>query len=123
MGFKYDRLPKHLQKAIDRQDERDRTAQQERDKRSALECPAQGPPGMVNLPGPLTVRIIRHCGVRERDYDDDNMSGGCKELRDAIAAALGRRGDSAQDELAFEYEQRRGKAGEAMTEIEIRKGL
>ncbi len=122
MGFKYDRLPAHFKKAIDDQDARDRDAQQKRNELGALDGSPQGPQGMVNLPGQVLVRIIRHCGTGERDYDDDNFSGGCKELRDAIAAALGRRGDSAQDGLAFEYEQRRSETGEPMTEIQIYKG-
>ncbi|MGE4340540.1 MAG: hypothetical protein AB7E55_32010 [Pigmentiphaga sp.] len=40
--------------------------------------------------------------------DDDNLSGGCKQLRDAIAAALGRNGDSARDGLWWEYREEQG---------------
>ena len=119
MGWRYDKLPAHLREAIDDQDARDRAAEPERIEPGTLERPAESPPGMVNLSGPLRVRIIRRYAKGERPYDDDNLSGGCKELRDAIAAMLGRRGDSAQDELAFEYEQRPSKSGQAETIIEI----
>jgi len=126
MGFRYEKLPKHLQKAIDKavddQDARDREREQKRSKGVALERPSQNPQSMVNIPGPLLVRIIRHYGKGEREYDDDNQSGGCKELRDSIAAAHGRRGDSAQDGFAWEYAQRPSETGEPMTEIEIYEG-
>lgn len=59
--------------------------------------------GLVDIAGPLLVRITRHyIGKR---YDDDNFSGGCKQLRDAIAAALSRKGDSEQDGMFWEYRQ------------------
>jgi len=122
MGFKYDTLPDCLKKAIDDQDTRDRERQQERAERGPLVSSSQNPQSMVNLPGPLVIRLIRHYRKGEREYDDDNMSGGCKELRDSIAAALGRGGDSAQDGFAWEYAQRPSETGEPMTEIEIYQG-
>jgi len=126
MGWKYEKLPEQLQKAIDKaivdQDTRGRTAEQKRNELRPLDSPAQGPVSMVNLPGPLVIRLIRHYRKGEREYDDDNMSGGCKELRDSIAAALGRGGDSAQDGFTWEYAQRPSETGEPMTEIEIYKG-
>lgn len=43
--------------------------------------------------------------------DDDNIVAGCKELRDAIAAALGRTGDADRDGLIWEYRQEQGQPG------------
>jgi len=68
---------------------------------------------LVDPDRPLLVRIVR---VGGRPLDDDNLAGGCKELRDAIAAALGRRGDSKADGLRWEYQQEPGEVG---TRIEI----
>ena len=69
--------------------------------------------GMVNIAGPLFVRITR---VGKRKLDCDNFSGGAKQLRDAIASMLGRKGDSEEDGFKWEYVQ---KKGEAETIIEI----
>ena len=55
---------------------------------------------------PLLVRITR---VGSRRLDDDNLSGGCKQLRDAIASLLGRKGDSEREGLYWEYKQEKGK--------------
>jgi hypothetical protein len=76
----------------------------------------QDPPVLVNLAGPVRVRITR---VGGRTLDGDNLQGGCKQLRDAIAAALGRRGDSDVDGLAWEYCQRPAAPEEAGTLIEL----
>ena len=51
----------------------------------------------------LVVTIERH-GPRELDYD--NFVGGCKQLRDAIAEAMGRKGDAERDGLEFRYVQK-----------------
>lgn len=53
----------------------------------------------------LCVTIERHS---PRLLDDDNFIGGCKQLRDAIAEVLGRKGDSEADGLKFEYLQVKG---------------
>ena len=84
------------------------------DTRLSLVPQARYPPLLDNPPGTLSVRIVR---VGGRPLDDDNLAGGCKELRDAIAAALGRRGDSKADGLHWEYRQEPGT--EPGTRIEI----
>ena len=71
--------------------------------------------GLVDITGEVTVRITR---VSPRRLDDDNLSGGAKQLRDAIASLLGRKGDSEEDGFRWEYYQEKG---EAETIIEILK--
>ncbi len=66
---------------------------------------APAPAGLVDIAGPLLVRITR---VGPRPLDDDNLSGGCKELRDAAAALLGRKNDSQEAGLFWEYCQEQG---------------
>ena len=61
----------------------------------------------------LRVRIVRRS---PRPLDDDNLIGGCKQLRDAIAELLGRKGDAEKDGLEWEYRQEKG---EKMTVITI----
>lgn len=51
-----------------------------------------------------------------RQLDGDNLVGGCKQLRDAIAELLGRKGDAERDGLEWEYRQEKG---EKMTIITI----
>ena len=63
--------------------------------------------------GTLLVRIVR---VGGRTMDSDNLPAGYKALRDAIAAAVGRRGDSEGDGWIWEYAQEPGEIG---TRIEI----
>lgn len=53
----------------------------------------------------LRVTITRRS---PRPLDDDNLVGGCKQLRDAIAELLGRKGDAEKDGLVWEYRQERG---------------
>ena len=86
----------------------------ERDPRPTLEPEGQDPLLLVDPARTLLVRIVRIGGRR---MDDDNLTGGCKELRDAIAAALGRRGDSEADGFAWEYAQEPG--GEPSVVIEV----
>jgi len=52
--------------------------------------------------GPRRVVVSLVC-FRRRALDDDNLSGGCKWLRDAIAASLGL--DDGDSRLRFEYFQ------------------
>jgi hypothetical protein len=61
----------------------------------------------------LRVTITRRA---PRELDGDNFIGGCKQLRDAIAELLGRKGDAEKDGLVWEYRQERG---EKMTLITI----
>lgn len=87
-------------------------------KLQALELPPQIKKAMELFTGQLLVRITRQ--ANSAGLDDDNLTGGCKELRDAIAEALGRPGDSAKDGLRFEYCQTRGPAAmmiEIFTEL------
>jgi hypothetical protein len=74
-------------------------------------------PVLVDLAGPVHVRLTR---VGGRLLDGDNLQGGSKQLRDAIASALGRRGDSDADGMFWEYAQRPVRIGEeAGTLIEV----
>lgn len=69
---------------------------------SALELPSSVAPLLAGFTGRVVVGIERHA---RRELDYDNFIAGCKELRDSIAEALGRCGDSEQDDIAFEYGQ------------------
>lgn len=63
------------------------------------------------------VRITRVYAGQSKPYDDDNLSGGAKALRDTIATFLGRRGDDEKDGLFFEYDQVKGSEGKIQVEI------
>jgi hypothetical protein len=78
---------------------------QKRDRRQALDMGGAIAPLLDYIDSPLLVRITR---IAQRRLDDDNMSGGCKQLRDAIASAFGRQGDSETDGLWWEYRQEKG---------------
>lgn len=69
---------------------------------------------LVDPGGQVLVRIVR---VGGRAMDDDNLAAGYKPLRDCIAAALGRPGDSERDGMAWEYAQEPGEIG---TRVEVR---
>ena len=97
--------------------DRDSTAKQERDGHLTLGGSGQSQKGMVHIDCPLLVRITRVIPPRGRRYDDDNMQGGCKQLRDSIAACLGLQGDSEEDGIAFEYAQTKGQEAETIIEI------
>ena len=56
--------------------------------------------------------IVRGCGAVPLDHD--NLVGGCKPLRDAIAALLGR-DDAERHGIEWEYRQEKG----AATRVEI----
>ena len=75
--------------------------------------------GMVNIPGPVHVRIIRRFPgtCNKEEYDDDNLSGGNKRLRDAIAAFLGLKGDSHKDGITFAYAQEQGEVPQTIIEF------
>lgn len=117
MAIRYDDLPEGLKARIQAADERDRRAKQKRHEQGPLVSQGKGAQGMVDIPGELLIRITRRYSGRRRAYDDDNMSGGCKELRDAIAAELGRSGDSKEDGLTFIYAQERAKEQELVIEV------
>ena len=88
--------------------ERNKHPEPQCSKLQALELPPQVKKAMELLTGNLLVRITRH--ANSSGLDDDNLTGGCKELRDALAEALGRAGDSVKDGLRFEYCQAKGNA-------------
>ena len=108
-----DKLPEWAKTQIRNQLAGDIDPKQKCSKQKTLDIPAQTPTGMVNIAGSVLVRITR---VGKRRLDSDNMSGGCKELRDSIAAMLGRKGDSEKDGMSWEYCQEKG---EPETRIEI----
>jgi len=72
-------------------------------------------PQLVQLDCSLLVRITRRYAGRE--YDDDNLISGCKELRDAIALAFGRKGDSRKDGFEWEYRQEKWPQDETIIEV------
>jgi hypothetical protein len=92
-----------LRTAIADEIARNRYSESKRNRRRALVGEKPVAQGMVDITGPLLIRITR-CYTGKR-YDDDNLVGGCKQLRDAIAAALSRKGDSEKDGLYWEYRQ------------------
>ena len=95
-----------------------RSTKPERDEQPTLGREGENPQGLVNIPGPLLVRITRRYSGRSRLYDDDNFQGGCKELRDSIASTLGLKGDSAKDGIIWEYRQEKGGWHKTYTAIE-----
>jgi len=90
--------------------------EQKRDGFASLVKEGKDPEGMVDIPSPLHVRIIRNVPDRRHFQDDDNQSGGAKQLRDAIASFLCRKGDSEEDGLTWEYIT---KIGPFSVEIEV----
>jgi len=104
-------LPAHViklakaQAACDDLLARHRAAQQKSRRQLPLERKAEATQLLVHAARKVSVRITR---VSPREYDDDNLSGGCKQLRDAIATALGFPGDSRKDGMRWEYVQKQG---------------
>jgi len=125
--FKLEQLPEHYRKQAEEQLRNEKTAYSQdgirRNNSSVSECRKQKTLGvqktikscMVDITGTLLIRITRQSN---RILDDDNFSGGCKELRDAITTIIGRPGDSEKDGLFWEYKQ---KIGEPKTVIEVYK--
>ena len=112
MGMRYDQLPPHTQRRVDAAlaadgDSGGGDAQPKRGRRVSLGR-AKPITQLVDVQAPrVLVRITRFCPCK---LDDDNLSGGCKQLRDAIAEALGFPGDSAEDGMRWEYRQEPGQA-------------
>lgn len=79
--------------------------------------------GSIPLP-PYIIKLIRKYPTKpinplfkaQKIYDDDNMSGGCKHLRDGIAKGLGYKSDSHPD-LQWEYDQVKTKDKQELTVI------
>lgn len=78
----------------------------EQNKQYALDAKSQAAEALGQYTGKLCIVIERHS---TRLLDDDNAIGGAKQMRDAIADLLGRKGDSEQDGLIFEYIQIKSK--------------
>jgi len=108
-----ERLPEHIRADVMRQLAGHKDTKPQQDELNPLGGKKQNQTGMVNIDGPCIVRITR---VSQRQLDDDNLSGGCKELRDAITALLGRKDDSDKSGLQWQYQQ---KQGADATHIEI----
>ncbi len=69
--------------------------------------------GIFSYSAKLRVTIVRGCGAIP--LDDDNLVGGAKPLRDAIAAELLGRDDAERNGIEWVYRQEKG----AATRIEI----
>lgn len=54
-------------------------------------------------PGEFFITLTRLKGYRQRDYDDDNLRGAFKAVRDGIAAYLGI--DDGSERIEWEYYQ------------------
>ena len=100
-----------------RNEDASRDTKQKRTKQTSLGRTGKDKNGMVNIAGQVLVRIIRLYSGRSQCYDDDNLIGGAKSLRDAIASMLNLKGDSEKDGIEFIYSQAR--SGETETIIEI----
>ncbi len=50
--------------------------------------------------------------------DDDNFAGGSKQLRDAIAELLGKKGDSLEDGVEFCYRQVKSKMKKTVIRVQ-----
>jgi len=98
-------------------------AKQKRDGSTALGTEREDQKGMVNIPGMVCVTLTRVYSGRGKAYDDDNLSGGLKSLRDAVAETLlGRKGDSQEDGLEFSYHQEKGEETKTIIEIYRKEG-
>jgi hypothetical protein len=118
MGIDYEKLQDgSLKRAIEAALAEDRdageSAEQERCGQTTSNQKKQAEPLVA---GPYRRCHSRITGFGVDRYDDDNFQGGCKQLRDAIASALGFPGDSERDGLTWEYRQ---KKGEIKTVIEV----
>jgi predicted Fe-S protein YdhL (DUF1289 family) len=63
---------------------------------------------------PLTIRITR---IAPRNLDSDNLSSGCKALRDGIADWLGV--DDGDNRLTWVYAQERGQPRQYLVRVEF----
>jgi hypothetical protein len=102
-----------IKEAMDAEDSRSRARDPQPQQAGALVAEVQRA-DVLDADAPrLRVTITRRS---QRPLDDDNFVGGCKQLRDAIAELLGRKGDAEKDGLVWEYRQEKG---EKMTIITI----
>lgn len=107
--MRYSQLPAELKARIDNQIA-DGHAKPQRSRSAALGAKKQVAPQFIDIPGALFVLIVRRIPSGTRKYDDDNFSGGCKQFRDAISEALGRKSDSPESGITFGYEQVRDRS-------------
>ena len=66
-------------------------------------------------PLPVLVRLVR---VSPRKFDDDNLQGAFKAVRDGVADAYGI-ADNDPSLIRFEYDQERGKPDQYVVRIEV----
>ena len=114
--YRYADLNPKARALVDAAIARDARAKPQRDRRDAPRETREPVRSVVVIAGPLHVRITRRVPHSGR-LDDDNLSGGAKQLRDAIAAFLGRKGDSEKDGLTWEYRQEKWTGHETMIEV------
>lgn len=87
----------------------------ERGKCDALDEKSQIAEALSGLAGRFRVTIERH---GPRTLDGDNFVGGCKQLRDAVAELLCKKGDSISDGLEFHYVQVHSKIKKTVLKIQ-----
>jgi len=87
----------------------------EHGKCDALDKKSQIEEALSGLAGRFRITIERHA---PRTLDSDNFWGGCKQLRDAIAELLGKKGDSEADGLEFRYVQIHSKIRKTVLKIQ-----
>lgn len=87
----------------------------ERGKSNALVAKASIEEVLPGLAGRFRVTIERH---GPRLLDDDNFAGGSKQLRDAIAELLGKKGDSLEDGVEFCYRQVKSKMKKTVIRVQ-----
>lgn len=114
--MRYDELNPRTKRLVDLAVARDQGAKSQRDRRDPPKKTKRVIRPLVHIDGPLLCRITRRVPHSKR-LDDDNLSGGAKQLRDAIATSLGRKGDSEKDGLFWEYCQEKADKHETVIEI------
>ena len=107
MRIKYETLSGRFKEIVDAALARDGDPQPKRSGQTSPRPKRNPLATLVHIACPVRVRIIRRVPHKRR-LDCDNLSGGCKQLRDAIATAMGRKGDSEEDGMFWEYEQETG---------------
>lgn len=113
----YEIKDKKLRAAIDAAIVRSGYTKPKRNECRTLVGEAPHKKGMVDIPGPLLVRITRIVASNSELYDRQNLVGGAKQIQDAVAAFLSRRSDSEKDGMRFEYSQEYGSETEIRIEI------
>lgn len=94
--------PKCGKPRLDGGDSRRGDSEPERSEQKALVDKGALAEALPESSGRFDITIERH---GPGTLDDDNLCGGSKQLRDAIAELLGKRGDGKSDGLEFHYLQ------------------